>query len=371
MQGLPRKVVLVATAGIDEHGSMRAYASCVQAGLARHAPGVETEMLELAPRTASGKWGRRFELAAQHWRARRARGRAPDLWHVLDGSRAHVARAFGDAPVVITVHDVIPWLQDQGEFAGVPPLGAAARAVWNANGNAMRRADALLCDSRATARDVQRAFRVANDACHVVPLALRPGIERRVASLDTAPGREALVLHVGNNGFYKNRSGVLRVFAGLDAPTNARLAMAGPRPTPGLLDDARALGIADRVEWIDDPGDDELAGLYRRASVLLFPSRYEGFGWPVLEAMAFGVPVVASDGGSLPEVLGPGQAAFAPDDHAGMARAVSRLLHSVEARNEAAAHSRRRAATFSERAFAEGTLAAYSAALAARAPVPA
>ena len=365
-KALPRKVVLVSTAGVKEQGSMRAYSACLQAGLGRYAPSLETELLELSPTPAASRWGRRLELAGQHWRARRARARAPDLWHVLDGSRAHVAGAFAPAPVVITVHDLIPWLQDRGEFPGVAPLGAAARALWRANGRALSRADALVCVSGATARDAQRCFAVAPEACRVVPLALRPGMQQHIDQAAQPAPRENLVLHVGNNGFYKNRSGVLEIFSRLDRSLPTRLAMAGPPPDAELLHLADSLGVQERVDWIRDPDDAVLADLYARASVLLFPSRYEGFGWPVLEAMAFGLPVVASNAGSLPEVFGPEVPAFAPEDHAGMAAATAQLLASPEAGREAAARNRRRATQFSERAFAEGTLAAYAAALAAR-----
>lgn len=345
---------------------MRAYANCVQSALARYQPALEVEMLELTPEPSKSRWGRRLEFAAQHWRARRARRRPADLWHVLDGSRAHVASALGPAPVVITVHDIIPWLQDQGVFPGVPPLGAAARTLWRANGSAMRHAAALLCDSGATARDAQRAFGVPEHTCRLVPLALRPAMRRCLEHDAGESSREDLVLHIGNNGFYKNRRGVLQVFARLDRGLPTRLAMAGPPPDVELQRLAAVLGVQDRVDWIHDPDDNVLARLYARAAVLLFPSRYEGFGWPVLEAMAFGLPVVASNAGSLPEVLGPEEASYAPEDYAGMAGAVARLLGSPLASAEAAARHRRRAAAFSERAFAEGTMAAYAAALLTR-----
>jgi glycosyltransferase involved in cell wall biosynthesis len=329
---------------------------------------METELLELAPAPASGRWGRRLEVLVQHWRARRAyrrpRRSAPDLWHVLDGSRAHVSGEFRSSPLVITVHDVIPWLQDRGEFPGVPRLGSAARALWRANGQALRRADALLCDSESSARDAQRCFGVAPQACRVVRLPLRPGMLPGQTAGES--GRERLVMHVGNNGFYKNRRGVLEVFARLDPAAGARLAMAGPPPDEDLRRLASNLGIESRVDWIHDPDDGAIADLYARAAVLLFPSRYEGFGWPVLEAMAFGLPVVSSNAGSLPEVLGRDAPAFAPDDVEGMAGMLGRLLESPAARAEASARNLRRAAEFSERAFAEGTLETYAAVLAAR-----
>ena len=358
--GATGRVVLVSTAATNERGSMRAYAEVVQSALARHAPGLETDLLELSPVQARGRWSRRWAFAGQHLRARRARRTPPDLWHVLDGSRAHVAGALGDTPVVITVHDVIPWLQDRGEFAGVPPLGAAARLLWRANGRALRRAAALSCVSANSARDAQRVFSVPSGHCHLAPLPLRHSLSR-LAGDANGGAREPVVLHVGGDGFYKNREGVLQVFSRLVRP-EARLVMAGAPPSEAQRRLADSLGIAGRVQWLADAEDEALAGLYRSATALLFPSRYEGFGWPVLEAMAFGTPVVASNAGSLPEVLGGGAELFDPQDHEGMARALERLFADpAEAQRQAEA-GRARAAGFSERNFAENILAAYAAA---------
>jgi glycosyltransferase involved in cell wall biosynthesis len=356
----PRRVVLVSTAAIGERGSMRAYAELVQTALARHAPAVQLELLELSPAQARGRWSRRWAFAGQHVRARRARRRAPDLWHVLDGSRAHVAGAFGGEPVVITLHDVIPWLQDRGECAGVPPLGTAARLLWRANGRALRKAAALACVSASSARDAQRVFAVPAAHCHLAPLALRESLARLANEADAWP-REPVVLHVGGDGFYKNREGVLQVFSRMSHP-DARLVMAGAPPSEAQLRLVEALGISGRVQWLPDADDETLARLYGSATALLFPSRYEGFGWPVLEAMAFGAPVVASSAGSLPEVLGGGVEQFAPEDHAGMARALDRLFADPAEAQRQSAQGRVRAAAFNERAFAQNILAAYAAA---------
>jgi glycosyltransferase involved in cell wall biosynthesis len=356
------RVVLVSTAATSERGSMRAYADLVRSALGRHAPGIDAELLELSPTPARGRWSHRWAFASQQWRARRARHLKPELWHVLDGSRAHVAGAFGRAPVAITVHDVIPWLQDQGEFTGVPPLGNAARLLWRANGRALRQAGALICESECSARDAQRAFSVSAALFHLAPLPLRSKLLELAANASARP-RDPLVLHVGGDGFYKNREGVLQVFSRLARP-EARLVMAGAPPSAAQLRLVDTLGIGARVQWLADAEDATIADLYSRATALLFPSRYEGFGWPVLEAMAFGLPVIASNAGSLPEVLGDSVEQFAPEDHKGMANALERLFADPAEAKRQAEHGRARAGSFSERAFAENILAAYAAACA-------
>jgi glycosyltransferase involved in cell wall biosynthesis len=341
---------------------MRAYVDTVCAALAHHAPGLRMEVIELAGGAPKGFWGRGIGIAAQHWRARRARGGAIDLWHVLDGSQAHLARAFGSAPVVVTVHDVIPRLQDCGRFPGVPPLGRASRLFWRANGRALRLASALACVSAASARDVQRECGAASSRCHLVPLALRPSLRSELC-IQPAERSKGVVLHVGSNSFYKNRRGVLRIFSRLNRQVAMKLWMAGAAPDRELLALVDQLGIGDRVSWVIDPEDAELARRYGTASLMLFPSRYEGFGWPVLEAMAFGLPVVVSDAGSLPEVVGPAAPTHRPDDHDAFVSSVESLLSNSEAAAAASARGLQRAAEFTEAALASRLLATYSAAL--------
>jgi alpha-1,3-rhamnosyl/mannosyltransferase len=97
---------------------------------------------------------------------------------------------------------------------------------------------------------------------------------------------------------------------------------------------------------------------------MLFPSQYEGFGWPVLEAMTFGLPVVCSNAGSLPEVVGEAGPTHSPSDLAAFCSSARQLLTKPEAASAASARGRERAARFSTEHFAKSLLQTYSAALA-------
>ncbi len=355
----PVRVALLSTAALDGKGSMRAYADTLLAAMACHAREIHLELVELDPAPARGPWNQRLQTLLLPLRARAQRRRAPDLWHVLDGSRAYVARALGPRPYLVTVHDLIPWLQAEGMFPGAPPLGAAARGLWRSNGLAMQRSALLACVSDSAQRDARRAFAIAPGKSVVVHHPLRPAMAIRAGQAAAAARDNGVVLHVGNNGFYKNREAVLRIFSKLDARVATRLVMAGPAPTGELLRAGHELGISNRIDWAGDPDDDALASLYRRSSVLLFPSLYEGFGWPVLEAMAFGLPVVAADSGSLPEVVGDAAACLPLADEQQFVSALEQLLASPEVARAATARGLARARQFGAEEFGVAMSRAY------------
>lgn len=356
------KVALVCTAPRSAPGSMQAYTQTLEHALAKFAPDIDAHVVRIGPNGDEGNWARRSQTLLMLARAWAQRGFAPDVWHVLDGSRAYLASALSGAPVVITAHDLIPWLQSKGRFKGAPKTGAAARWLWRWNGAAMRGSAVLVCDSESTRRDARECFAVDNELCRVVSLPLRSTLVPHATEPSSTLREPGHVLHVGNNSFYKARPQALRIFARLAADHARKLSMAGPQPTTELKALAASLGIADRIEWLGDPDDATLAGLYRCASVLLFPSCYEGFGWPVLEAMAFGLPVVSSNRGSLPEVAGDACQCLDPDDIDAFAAAATRLLVDSDYARTASEVGRRWAAEFSGQQFAAAMRNAYWAA---------
>jgi len=117
------------------------------------------------------------------------------------------------------------------------------------------------------------------------------------------------------------------------------------------------------VEFTGRVDDAALAELYRQAAVMVFPSRYEGFGLPALEAMACGCPVIASDRASLPEVVGDAALRVDPDDVEAMAAALRRVLGDARLRSELRRRGLARAAGLSWDLTAERTLAVYAAAV--------
>jgi glycosyltransferase involved in cell wall biosynthesis len=179
------------------------------------------------------------------------------------------------------------------------------------------------------------------------------------------PGEEAAgdyLLAVGTLQPRKNLEAAFAAFERLER-TDLRLVVAGARGwrDEAVVARARRSPAAARIELAGRVTDDELIALYRGAACFVFPSRGEGFGFPPLEAMACGTPVVAASSGSLPEVLGDAAALVDPDDVYGLAQAVERVLADPEPWR---ARGLARAAGFSWARCAEETVAVYRSATA-------
>ena len=138
-----------------------------------------------------------------------------------------------------------------------------------------------------------------------------------------------------------------------------RLVLAGPPPTAALRRLAAELALEAAIDWRCEVSDAELQALYRSAAVFLFPSLYEGFGWPPLEAMACGCPVVCSNTASLPEVVGAAALLAGPADHAAMARHCLDLLTQPAVRAEWVRRGHENTKRFTQERFATELLDAY------------
>jgi len=261
-------------------------------------------------------------------------GNKADIYHVLDGSHGYVARFLPATKTVVTAHDIIPLMQIKGRLGGGVP-GKGSRFVINASIKGLQGSSMLVCDSTSTMHDLRAYAGIQAERLTVVFPALSGDITSGVSSLPGWSARRhrgsAFILHLGHNGFYKNRYGVLRVFSMLyTALPDVKLKLAGPPLDEKLLALAEQLGIHDRIECIVNPDDAQVSDLYRHASLLLFPSIYEGFGWPPLEAMALGCPVVCSSEGSLPEVVGDAALTAAASDEATLAEHCLNILQHDE-----------------------------------------
>lgn len=296
---------------------------------------------------------------------RLARRAGIDVMHSL----ASTAPAWGRFRRVVTVHDLHYRVAPQAH-AGVLALGMRLLVPL-----AARRSDRVIADSQATATDVRRHLRVADERLDVVPLGVRgPMVEPEPEAAlrgRHALGERAVALSASAKRPHKNLLRLLEALALIPARRRPVLVLPG-YPTAHereLRERARALGLDGDVRFLGWVAGAELEGLYALAAAFVFPSLHEGFGLPVLEAMLRGLPVACSDASSLPEVAGDAALLFPPEDPAAIAAAIERLLTDGALAGRLRAAGRERAARFSWAATARGTAASYERATAhARSP---
>ena len=263
-------------------------------------------------------------------------------------------------PAVITFHDAIAESFPALIFANV-----RSRLFWNLKMRlALRQADRIVTVSAASRRQIARTFHLAESAIPVIPEA--PGSEfqpisdgarmRAVRRRYRIPGGVPLILYVGGISPHKNLEGLLRAAAVLRRQSAGpwHLALVGDyehdsfygcyTAVSRLL---RELNLGDRVTFTGFVPDDDLVALYNTAVCLALPSFDEGFGLPVIEAMACGLPVAISSSGSLPEVAGEAGLQVPPSEPEAMAGVLLRLLEDGALRSTLRASGLRRAAEFS------------------------
>ena len=258
--------------------------------------------------------------------------RGADLFHIVDQGYADLAALLPKERTVVTCHDLMLLRAEEGAAGFRGRRATLARFRWSTS--FLSRVAHVACDSECTRGDVIRLCGVQPDRASVIPLGVRsmfaPLDVEVIAQLRAALGRRpARLLHVSSGPDYKNAATTLRVLAALRrAGADVGLVRAGTPLAPQDRALAEALGVADVVTDLHHVSDARLVELYNACDVLLFPSFYEGFGLPVLEAMACGTPVVASNTPALVALAG-GVAQFAdPLDVAGHAANVRAVLES-------------------------------------------
>jgi glycosyltransferase involved in cell wall biosynthesis len=257
---------------------------------------------------------------------------------------------------VLTVHDAI-WLREPDT---VP---AAVRALTTAMVRpAAHRARRVLTPSAASRDDLVRFLGLPAERIDVVPNGLAPvpgtGDRARGRALAGVPDGRPIALSVASNIAHKNLGALVEAI-GVVPPEARPVAVFAGRSTHalGAGDDVRTLGAV-------EPGD--LEDLYAAADVLVLPTRYEGFGLPVGEALARGVPVACSDIAVLREIAGDAAAYFDPRDPRSIAAAIEAVLAGGPEVERRRATGRERAARFTWEAAAQGVARAYEEAVAAR-----
>lgn len=345
------------------------YVAGLVGGLAALDPG--NEYLLLAPRERHATLGPLpenfrwiderapgYSLAEQLGLSRRLAALRPALYHAPH----YVLPARLGMRVVVTIHDLIHLLFP--EFLPHRLAHWYARAMLR---RAARRADRILTGTRAAADDLVRHLGAERGKIRVVP----HGVDERFRlSLPDEALRAALARHglapgfllcVGNPKRHKNLATALAALARAGAAVTAPLVLlGGARPEdPEIEKLMRELGLAGRLIAPGVLPADELPAFYQGASLLLFPSLYEGFGLPVAEAMASGTPVLASNTPAVAEVAGDAAELFDPKDPDALARSLVRLMDDPGRRAHWARRGRERAERWRWDTAARATLEIY------------
>jgi glycosyltransferase involved in cell wall biosynthesis len=343
-EGSSLKILLIGNYEADAQQSMRRYAELMQRGLSEAGLeailAVPAAILNRSKRPATGIWkwvGYIDKYVLSPAEIARAAIDA-DVVHVCDHANAVYVPRRSRAPYLVTCHDLLAVRGAMGEATDCP-TGFAGRQLQLTILKGLRRASALACVSGATLRDAERLLPGYEGRLVLVPNALNhPYHVLEPALLQRCLTRAGIVgpylLHVGSNLRRKNREAVLRAAQHCSQYWRGKIVFAGQSLSSDLRSMARELDLLDRIVEIEKPSNAMLEALYNGALALLFPSRFEGFGWPIIEAQACGCPVICSDRAPFPEVSGNAAILVDAEDYAGMARSIVELAGAGSRREE-------------------------------------
>ena len=251
------------------------------------------------------------------------------------------APLFTNCRFVVVMHDLIP-LRFPSRTS---PLTYYFRYYVP---HVLKQAEHIICNSTATAQDVNTFYNISAKKLTPIPLA-HDAAQFRVLDSDDRPPLPSKHLarpirpyffYVGRHDPYKNLQRVIGAFASLNRSNSGHdceLWIAGaedPRYTPFLKAQAEALGVGDRVQFLDYVSYSELPILLNQSLALVYPSLWEGFGFPVLEAMACGTPVITSNLSSLPEVAGDAALLVNPYSETEITQAMQQILADDSTRSQ-------------------------------------
>lgn len=360
------RLLLLRDPPADGHLSMDRYADMVGDAM-RAAPGWEVEEMAVRLRSASpraagwavGQYDRfvRYPAAAGRRRA--------DVFHIVDQGFGHLAAFLPKERTVVTCHDLVTLRAGgEGDAGWTARPTARARFAWSVG--FLRRVACVVCVSEVTQRDVVELLGVPVERTVVIPNPIAghfgPGDPAAAQARRRALGADGglLVLHASSGHPYKNNDGVLRTVAELHRRGEpVTLARTGRALEPAHEQLARELGIADRIADLGRVSDADLAELYRAADVVLHPSHWEGFGWPPLESMASGTPVVVSTAPALLEVAGDAALSAPATATERLADHVQALHHDRDLRARLVGRGLQRAAGYTHAQTRERLVAVY------------
>lgn len=286
------------------------------------------------------------------------------IWHATNQSLSFITH--GHHPAVVTVHDIIELLEPQSRAATL-----AARYLYRG----IKTASHVIAVSLYTAKTIQEALGITTDAITVIPNGVDDDFHH-IADFDNSIGSlrlrqelgispdQKIVLAVSSDHPRKNTATTVRAFAQAykQDPRLILIKVGEPGLPAGreaLLAEIDRLDIRSQVRIINSVSHGRLNELYNAADVFIYPSRFEGFGLPPLQAMAAGTPVITSNATSLPEVVGDAAITHDPDDVEAYAASITRLTQDTAYANGFKEKGLAQAKRFSWEAAAQAEVAVY------------
>jgi len=285
----------------------------------------------------------KFVLFPRNVKQRLRREKRADVVHIIDHANAVYRPLFAGRPLLVTCHDLLQIRAARGEFAQhqVSTLGRRYQS-WILDN--IKRLSHVAVISTETAVHLRRLAQISPDRITLIPMSLnhpyrrtapaaaRLVVGRMLRERNLPPGLleqagRGFLINVGGGQWYKNRPGLLEIYAELrrhltPAP---RLLFVGKPLSTELTERARALNLAEDIIQVSNVSEAQLQALYSLAEALIFPSLYEGFGWPVAEAQACGCPVFTSNRAPMTEVGGDGAAYIDPENPRNAAQQIASM----------------------------------------------
>jgi glycosyltransferase involved in cell wall biosynthesis len=255
--------------------------------------------------------------------------------HILDQAYGHLTYALNTDRTIVTCHDLFPLLHWRGDVHGVARRRKRPVTV-ELSVSGLRSARFVIADSEATKQDLINVAKVKPGAIRVIPPgidpAFRPLGDNEIATADTVwplgSRSTKRILCIDTGGIRKNRRAMLEVFARVRSRVKGDICLVrvGPALEDSDLRHVHRLGIERNMVHLNHVPEQHMPLLYNSCDLLLFPSLFEGFGWPPLEAMACGTPVVSSRAAAIEEVAGAVALTADAGDYDGLAELVLRVL---------------------------------------------
>jgi len=266
-------------------------------------------------------------------------------------------------PIVVTIHDIISILFPET----IPFASRMFYSKWMPF--SYRKAKKIITISNSTKRDIIRVLGIAEDKITVIPLGYDKKIEKKLDKSEIENVRknnklpENYLLHIGTLEPRKNLDFLIEVFSEVikKDKSDLHLVITGKKGWyyEGLFEKVKQLSLEEKVIFTGYVDEQDKAAIYQGAKVFTFPSIYEGFGLPPLEAMAAGVPVISSDTSSMPEVVGKAGILLSPHDKSGWVKAIREVSGSEKLRKEMIAKNLEQVKHFSWDKTAEKTIEVY------------